>query len=80
MLDNFTPADAEAAYKLVKDTDQQIYDKLYRAIIEQRILPGTKLGEEALSTTFEVSRSRIRRVLLLLSNRNVVELRPNKGA
>ncbi len=65
---------------LVKDTDQQIYDKIYRAIIEQRILPGTKLGEEALSTTFEVSRSRIRRVLLLLSNRNVVELRPNKGA
>jgi DNA-binding GntR family transcriptional regulator len=65
---------------IVKDIDQQIYDKIYRAIIEQRILPGTKLGEEALSTTFEVSRSRIRRVLLLLSNRNVVELRPNKGA
>lgn len=63
-----------------KDRDQQIYDKIYRAIIEQRLLPGTKLGEEALSAAFEVSRSRIRRVLLLLSNRNVVELRPNKGA
>lgn len=63
-----------------KDIDQEIYDKIYRAIIEQRLLPGTKLGEEALSATFEVSRSRIRRVLLLLSNRNVVELRPNKGA
>jgi DNA-binding GntR family transcriptional regulator len=63
-----------------KDIDQEIYDKIYRAIIEQRLLPGTKLGEEALSATFEVSRSRIRRVLLLLSNRNVVELHPNKGA
>ena len=63
-----------------KDRDQDIYDKIYRAIIEQRLLPGTKLAEEALSATFEVSRSRIRRVLLLLSNRNVVELRPNKGA
>jgi len=63
-----------------KDIDQEIYDKIYRAIIEQRLLPGTKLGEEALSAAFEVSRSRIRRVLLLLSNRNVVELHPNKGA
>lgn len=60
--------------------DQQIYDKIYRAIIEQRLLPGTKLGEKVLATTFGVNRSRIRRVLLLLSNRNVVELHPNKGA
>lgn len=63
-----------------QDIDKQIYDKIYRAIIEQRILPGTKLGEKILATTFGVNRSRIRRVLLLLSNRNVVELRPNKGA
>jgi DNA-binding GntR family transcriptional regulator len=63
-----------------QDTDQQIYDKIYRAIVEQRILPGTKLGEKILATTFGVNRSRIRRVLLRLSNRNVVELRPNKGA
>lgn len=63
-----------------QDIDQQIYDKIYRAIIEQRLVPGTKLGEKDLATTFAVNRSRIRRVLLLLSNRNVVELRPNKGA
>ena len=63
-----------------QEIDQQIYDKIYRAIIEQRILPGTKLGEKILATSFGVNRSRIRRVLLLLSNRNVVELRPNKGA
>lgn len=63
-----------------QDIDQQIYDKIYRAIIEQRLLPGTKLGEKVLATIFGVNRSRIRRVLLLLSNRNVVDLQPNKGA
>ncbi|MCB2173960.1 GntR family transcriptional regulator [bacterium] len=64
----------------LKDNDQEIYDKIYRAIIEQRLLAGTKLGEEALSKTFNVSRTRIRRILLVLSNHNVVELRPNIGA
>jgi DNA-binding GntR family transcriptional regulator len=77
------PSTAPRAYATngaLKDTDQEIYDKIYRAIIEQRLLAGTKLGEEALSKTFNVSRTRIRRILLVLSNHNVVELRPNIGA
>lgn len=61
-------------------TEQVIYNKIYRAIIEQRLRAGTKLGEEALGEAFKVSRARIRNVLLTLSNRNVVEHRKNKGA
>ena len=64
----------------VNEFDNEIYQKIYRAIIEQRIIAGTKLGEEALCATFNASRSRIRKILLTLSNRNVVELRPHKGA
>lgn len=74
-----------AKYPRVRNMDtahseQFIYNKIYQAIIEQRLLAGTKLGEKALCNVFNVSRSRIRNVLLTLSNRNVVELRKNKGA
>lgn len=61
-------------------TDAAIYDRIYRAILEHRLPPGTKLGEEALCGVFDVSRARIRKVLLRLEHGNVVELQPNRGA
>jgi len=61
-------------------SDDDILGILYRAILEQSLTPGTKLGEEALCEIFDVSRARVRRVLLSLANRNVVELHPNRGA
>ncbi len=61
-------------------SDDDILGILYRAILEQSLTPGTKLGEEALCEIFDVSRARIRRVLLSLANREVVELHPNRGA
>ena len=42
--------------------------------------PGTKLSESALCEAFGVGRMRIRRSLLLLASREVVELHPNRGA
>lgn len=60
--------------------DDEILERIYRAIVQQRLAPGTKLGEESLCEVFGVSRTRIRRVLLSLSNRQVVELVPNRGA
>lgn len=61
-------------------TDEVIYERIYRAILEHRLPPGTKLGEEALCGVFDVSRTRIRKVLLRLEHGNVVELQPNRGA
>jgi DNA-binding GntR family transcriptional regulator len=58
----------------------QIYERIYGAIIEQRLPPGTKLGEEPLCELFGVSRSRIRKVLYRLGNESVVMLVPNRGA
>jgi DNA-binding GntR family transcriptional regulator len=58
----------------------QIYERIYGAIIEQRLPPGTKLGEESLCELFGVSRSRIRKVLYRLGNESVVVLVPNRGA
>src|SRR2546421_9840630 len=60
--------------------DHLVYDRIHRAILEQRLPPGTKLGEESLSSLFAVSRARVRRILLRLAHDKSVELRPNRGA
>jgi DNA-binding GntR family transcriptional regulator len=60
--------------------EKRILNDIAKAIYEQRLRPGTKLGEEALATAFSVSRARIRRVLLALSHQRLVELIPNRGA
>lgn len=59
---------------------QDIYERIYAAISQRRLLPGTKLNEERLAETFHTSRSRIREVLMRLSQELVIELRANRGA
>ncbi len=60
--------------------EQRVFNDVVKAIYEQRLRPGAKLGEEALAAAFSVSRARIRRVLLALSHQRLVELIPNRGA
>lgn len=63
-----------------KPSETWIYDQVFNAILEQRLLPDTKLTEKDLCDVFGVSRTIIRKVLLRLSLDNVVEIRPNRGA
>lgn len=60
--------------------DRHIFDSILKAISEQRLPPGTKLGEVPLAEAFEVSRSRIKRVLQALAQRGIVDLIHNRGA
>ncbi|MFQ5773042.1 MAG: GntR family transcriptional regulator [Kiloniellaceae bacterium] len=60
--------------------DQAVYDRIYEAILDHRLPPGTKLGEEALCEVFGVSRARVRKIFLRLAHGNVLELHPNRGA
>ncbi|MFB9224062.1 GntR family transcriptional regulator [Paracoccus cavernae] len=60
--------------------EERVHGDIVKAIYEQRLRPGTKLGEEALAAAFSVSRAKIRRVLLSLSQQKLVELIPNRGA
>lgn len=60
--------------------EEDIVERIFDAVIEQRLPPGTKLSESALCEAFGVGRMRIRRCLLLLSSRDVVELHANRGA
>jgi DNA-binding GntR family transcriptional regulator len=61
-------------------TVDEIYERIYVAILEHRLHPGTKLGEERLAEIFGVSRARIREVLARLAHEQIVELYPQRGA
>ncbi len=61
-------------------SDDDIHQRLIEAIVDQRLLPGTRLGEDKLGQAFGVSRTRIRQVLIRLAQEQVVTLQPNKGA
>ncbi len=61
-------------------SEQAIYERIYRAIVEQRLPPETKLPEHSLCGVFGVSRARIRKVLGRLAHDRMVVLRPNRGA
>jgi len=61
-------------------TEQQVYDLLVDGIIEKRLRPGTHLNEVQLARSFDVPRSRIRRVLERLEMENVVQFERNRGA
>jgi DNA-binding GntR family transcriptional regulator len=61
-------------------TVDEIYERIYVAILEHRLQPGTKLGEEKMAEIFGVSRARIREVLARLAHEQIVELYPQRGA
>ena len=63
-----------------KLTEDSIYAELYNAILERRLSPKTKLGENLLAEHYGVSRTIVRQVLLRLSHDRLVKLEPNRGA
>ena len=63
-----------------ENTHDEVYEKIYVAILEHRLHPGTKLAEERLAAIFNVSRARIREVLARLAHEQIVELYPQRGA
>lgn len=61
-------------------SDEEIVERLLAAILEHRLPPGTKLGEDRLAETFGVSRTRIRQVIFRLAGEKVVKQIANRGA
>ena len=67
--------------RLERETaNDDIYEKIYGAIVEHRLHPGTKLGEDRLANIFGVSRARVREVLARLAHEQIVNLYPQRGA
>ncbi len=57
-----------------------IAEKISTAILEHRLAPGTKLGEDRLASIFNTNRAKIREVLARLAHEQIVELVPQRGA
>lgn len=71
---------AEAQSDATEIGEEDIVEHIFEAVVEQRLPPGTKLSESALCEAFGVGRMRIRRALLLLASRQIVDIHTNRGA
>src|SRR5215470_8144058 len=58
----------------------QIVDSITSAIVERRLMPGTKLVEQQIADVFDVSRTVVRQALNQLSRDRLVSLEPARGA
>jgi DNA-binding GntR family transcriptional regulator len=61
-------------------TEEQVYDRIHGAVLDHRLLPGTKLKEVALAEIFGVNRNVVRKVLARLAFARLVDQKPNRGA
>ncbi len=61
-------------------TTDGIVDAVTTAIVERRLMPGTKLVEQQIADIFEVSRTVVRQALNQLSRDRLVTLEPARGA
>ena len=58
----------------------QVAQRLRQMLVENRIAPGAKLNERALSEALNVSRTPLREAIKMLAAEGLVELLPNRGA
>ncbi|MBV8633820.1 MAG: GntR family transcriptional regulator [Burkholderiaceae bacterium] len=78
--DTLSQAAKPAGKRGTGGVDRKIYDSILRAVIGQRLPPGTKLTETSLCELFSVSRTTVRKAIQSLAHDHIVELRPNRGA
>ena len=59
---------------------EAVYRSVMEAIVDQRLLPGTRLNELAMCEAFKISRREMERVFSRLAFENVVRMVANRGA
>jgi len=59
---------------------RRIVEGITTAIVERRLMPGTKLAEQQIADIFKVSRTLVRQALNQLSRDHLVTLEPARGA
>jgi len=74
------PSRKSAAPRRQPISTETIVARITHALVEQRLPPGTKLGEVALGEVFGVSRTKIRQALIRLAQDKLVTLLPGRGA
>lgn len=73
-------AAAKTARALVAGGIEHAYERIWAAIMDHRLPPGTRLVEDKLCEIFGLGRTRIRQVLQRLAHERMVTLMPNRGA
>ena len=73
------PARASAGETGASATER-IAESITTAIVERRLMPGTKLAEQKIADIFKVSRTLVRQALNQLSRDKLVTLEPARGA
>ncbi|HWL30151.1 MAG TPA: GntR family transcriptional regulator [Burkholderiaceae bacterium] len=58
----------------------RVYDDIFDAVMDRRLLPGTKLTEATLCAIFSCSRAVVRSALSQLAHDRIVVIEPNRGA
>jgi DNA-binding GntR family transcriptional regulator len=58
----------------------RVYDEIFDAVMDRRLLPGAKLTEAALCKVFSCSRNTVRTALSALAHDKIVAIEPNRGA
>ena len=69
-----------AALEPAAGSTQRIVVSITNAIVERRLMPGTKLSEQKIADIFQVSRTLVRQALNQLSRDRLVVLEPARGA
>ena len=59
---------------------ERIVDAITTAIVERRLMPGTRLAEQKIADIFKVSRTLVRQALIQLARDHLVTLAPARGA
>lgn len=73
-------AAAPAPRHAADDATQRIVEAVTTAIVERRLMPGTRLVEQQIADLFKVSRTIVRQALNRLSRDHLVQLEPARGA
>lgn len=60
--------------------EAKIYNEIWNAVIDTKLRPGAKLEETALCEIYGVSRTVIRKVLIIMEQEGIVALPLNRGA
>ena len=68
------------AASLEASATQRIADSITTAIVERRLMPGTKLAEQKIADVFKVSRTLVRQALNQLSRDKLITLEAARGA
>jgi DNA-binding GntR family transcriptional regulator len=73
-------AEAAVTAEATPTSTLRIVESITTAIVERRLMPGTKLAEQKIADIFKVSRTVVRQALNQLSRHKLVTLEPARGA